>query len=171
MAGECIVRSPFIVHPESAFFLEKSALFTPKKRTITPEKAHHYPRKNQSKNAQISPVFSNDKNIETIGQLVEVLKHYIGLQTKYAKLDVIDKIVRLLTAAAMTLVLSLLLLLTLIYVSFAVGYGLQPLVGGGVAFTIVAGFYLLAFILCIVFRKRWLERPLVRFIANILMQE
>ncbi len=25
-------------------------------------------------------MFSNDKNVETIGQLVEVLKHYIGLQ-------------------------------------------------------------------------------------------
>lgn len=116
-------------------------------------------------------MFSNDKNIETIGQLVEVLKHYIGLQTKYAKLDVIDKIVRLLTAAAMTIVLSLLLLLTLIYVSFAVAYGLQPLIGGGWAFCVVAGFYFLFFILCIAFRKQWLERPLVRFIANILMQE
>ncbi len=25
-------------------------------------------------------MFSSDKNVETIGQLVEVLKHYIGLQ-------------------------------------------------------------------------------------------
>ena len=43
-------------------------------------------------------MFSNDKNVETIGQLVEVLKHYIGLQTEYVKLDVVDKVVRLLTA-------------------------------------------------------------------------
>lgn len=36
-------------------------------------------------------MFSNDKNVETIGQLVEVLKHYIGLQSEYMKLDVVDK--------------------------------------------------------------------------------
>ena len=50
-------------------------------------------------------MFSNDKNVETIGQLVEVLKHYIGLQTEYVKLDVVDKVVRLLTAITMTVVL------------------------------------------------------------------
>ena len=41
-------------------------------------------------------MFSTDKNIETIAQLIEVVRHYIGLQTKYMKLDIIDKIVRLL---------------------------------------------------------------------------
>ena len=43
-------------------------------------------------------MFSTDKNIETIAQLIEVVRHYIGLQSKYMKLDVIDKIVRLFTA-------------------------------------------------------------------------
>ncbi len=33
-------------------------------------------------------MFSSDKNVETIGQLVEVLKHYIGLRSEYMKLDV-----------------------------------------------------------------------------------
>ena len=38
-------------------------------------------------------MFSNDKNVETIGQLVETIKHYIGLQKEYLKLDVVDKVV------------------------------------------------------------------------------
>ena len=50
-------------------------------------------------------MFSNDKNVETIGQLIEVLKHYIGLQSEYLKLDVVDKVVRLLTVITMTVVL------------------------------------------------------------------
>ena len=41
-------------------------------------------------------MLSSDKNVETIAQLIEVLKHYLGLQTEYLKLDVIDKVVRLL---------------------------------------------------------------------------
>lgn len=36
-------------------------------------------------------MFSNDNNVETIAQLVEVLKHYIGLQSEYVKLDVIEE--------------------------------------------------------------------------------
>jgi len=35
----------------------------------------------------------------------------------------------------------------------------------------VAGIYLAVFVLCILFRKRWIERPLVKFLASVLMQE
>ena len=115
-------------------------------------------------------MFSNDRNIETIGQLAEVVRHYIGLQTKYVKLDVIDKVVRLLTAVVMVVILSLLLLLTLIYLSFAAAYGLKQYMGEGSAFCVIAGVYALVFVLCILFRKRLLERPLVKLLVSILMQ-
>ena len=52
-------------------------------------------------------MFSSDKNVETIGQLVEVLKHYIGLQSEYMKLDVVDKVVRLITAIAICFLLQI----------------------------------------------------------------
>ena len=96
-------------------------------------------------------MFSTDKNIETIAQLVEVVRHYIGLQSKYMKLDVIDKIVRLLTALIMVAVLSLLLVLALIYLSFAAAYAIQPLVGTAAAFACLAGAYLLVFFMRIMF--------------------
>ena len=116
-------------------------------------------------------MFSNDKNIETIGQLIEVLKHYIGLQTKYMKLDVIEKSVRLLTVITMTVVLCVILALALIYLSFAAVFALAPLVGTALAFIIIACVYLLIFFLCLIFRKRWIERPLVRFLASLLMDK
>ena len=114
-------------------------------------------------------MFSNDRNIESIGQLVEIVKHYIGLQKEYAKLDVVDKIVRLLTAVTIISVISLLLMLCLIYLSFAVAYALEPDVGDVMAFVIIAGFYFLLLILCVLFRHQWIERPLVHFLANILL--
>ena len=114
-------------------------------------------------------MFSNDNNIETIGQLVEVIKHYIGLQTEYVKLDIIEKVVRLLTVATMVVVLSVLLLLVLIYLSFAAAYAMAPAVGTGGAFGIVALVYLCLLTVCILFRKRLIERPLVRFLASILI--
>lgn len=115
-------------------------------------------------------MFSTDQNIETIGQLVEVLKHYIGLQKERLELDVIDKVVRLITVLTLTFVLSLLLLLALIYVSFAVAYALGNLVGMVASFTLVAGFYLFIFLLLIMFRKQWIEKPVVRFLASLLME-
>ena len=69
-------------------------------------------------------MFSNDKNVETIGQLIEVLKHYIGLQSEFLKLDIVDKVVRLLTVITMTVVLLGLLTLTLIYLSFGAAFAL-----------------------------------------------
>ena len=116
-------------------------------------------------------MLSTNKNIETIGQLVEVLKHYIGLQTKYAKLDVIDKVVRLLTAFAMAVVLCVLLTFVLIFLSVAGACALASLIGYGAAFCVVALVYLVVFVLCIILRKRLIERPLVKLIAGILLQE
>lgn len=115
-------------------------------------------------------MFSKDENIETIGQLVEVLKHYMGLQTEYIKLNVVEKIVRLLTAITMTVVLLLLVILALIYLSFAVAYALEPLIGLSLAFFAVAGVYILILLLFIIFRKKWIEKPLVSFLANLLME-
>lgn len=114
-------------------------------------------------------MFSNDRNIETIGQLAEALKHYIGLQREYVKLDVIEKVVRLITVITLTLLLALLVLLTLIYLSFAAAYALAPHVGTAVAFVIVAAFYLVLLLLFLIFHKKWIEKPVVRFLASLLM--
>lgn len=117
-------------------------------------------------------MFSNDKNVETIGQLVEVLKHYIGLQSEYLKLDVVDKVVRLLTAITMTVVLLGLLLMAVIYLSFGAAYALAGVVGSIAAgFCIVAAVYLFILILFVTFRHKWIERPLVRFLASLLMEK
>ena len=114
-------------------------------------------------------MFSNDKNVETIGQLVETIKHYIGLQKEYLKLDVVDKVVRLLTAFTITLVLVGLLTIVLIYLSFAAAFALGTVWGNALAFCAVAAFYLFLLFMFICFRKRWIEKPLVRFLASILL--
>lgn len=116
-------------------------------------------------------MFSNDKNVETIGQLVEVLKHYVGLQTEYLKLDVVDKVVRLLTAITMTVVLAGVLVIALIYLSFALAYALGSWVGMAGGFCIVAALYLFILMLFVIFRHQWIEKPLVKFLAGILMQK
>ena len=116
-------------------------------------------------------MFSTDKNIETIAQLIEVVRHYIGLQSEYMKLDVVDKVVRLITAIAICFLLFTLLAISMIYLSFAAAFALADYVGMAPAFCIVAGAYLLILILFILFRHQWIEKPLVKFLASLLMQK
>ena len=114
-------------------------------------------------------MFSSDKNVESIAQLIEALKDYVGLQKEYLKLDVIDKIVRLVTALTLTIVLVFLGIAVLFYLSFAVVYWLTPLIGTGWAFFLIALAFLVLFLLVCIYRKTWIERPLVRFLTNTLL--
>jgi uncharacterized membrane protein len=113
-------------------------------------------------------MFSSDRNIETIGQLVEVLRHYVGLQTEYVKLDVIDKTVRLITILVIGAATSLVMMLALIYLSFAAACAMAPSIGYPWAFCIVAAFYLIVLVILYLFRKPIIERPLVKFLAEML---
>ena len=116
-------------------------------------------------------MLSSDKNVETIAQLIEVLKHYLGLQKEYLKLDVIDKVVRLLTAATLAIVFILIIIAVLMYASFAFAFWLATFTGAANAFIVVGGFHLLIFILFVLFRKPWIEKPLVHFLASLLLEK
>ena len=82
-------------------------------------------------------MLSSDKNVETIAQLIEALKNYMGLQKEYLKLNVIEKVVRLLTALTVAIVFIILGVAVLFYLSFALAYWMAPLVGLGTAFFII----------------------------------
>lgn len=113
-------------------------------------------------------MFSNDRNIETIGELVETLKHYIVLQKEYVQLSAAEKAVRILTAFAVTIIISLLLVFILIFLSFAAAFALGPVVGQVMAFVIIAAVYLVLLLFILMFKRQWIERPLVKFLTSIL---
>lgn len=114
-------------------------------------------------------MLSSDKNIESIAQLVDVLKDYIGLQKEYVKLDVIDKVVRLVTGLTLAIVFVILGVAVLFYLSFALIYWMEPLTGIALAFFIVAVLFAVVLLFVFINRKSWIERPLVRFLANTLL--
>jgi len=114
-------------------------------------------------------MLSSDKNVETLTQLIEMLKHNLELRTEYVKLDATTKVVRLLSAAILVVLLFLIFLAVMVFISAAVAVWLSRFCGGTTALFIVAGFYAVMLILVYVCRKSWIERPLVKFLANILM--
>ncbi len=114
-------------------------------------------------------MLSSDKNVETIAQLIEVLKHYLELQAEYGKLTVIDKVVRLLTALALAILFITILAALLLFFWLGISFWLSQFIGYASAFFAVAVAHLLLLILCFIFRKSWIERPLVHFLADLLM--
>ncbi len=114
-------------------------------------------------------MLSSDKNVESLTRLIEVLKNYIGLQKEFLKLNVIEKVVRIITALALTFVFVVLGIGVLFYLSFAFIFWIAPTIGTGWAFFLMAAFFLALLILVFTFRKSWIERPLVRFLANTLL--
>lgn len=116
-------------------------------------------------------MLSSDKNVETIAQLAEVVKHYLGLQKEYLKLDVIDKLVRLLTAMALATVFFLIIVAVTMYFSFAIACWIATYLGYVAAFFIVAFIHLIILFLFIIYRKPLIQRPLVHFLASLLMSK
>lgn len=116
-------------------------------------------------------MFSTDRNIDTIEQMVKLVKHYIGLQKEYVKLDIISKTVRIVTALILFVVIAMILLGVLTYASFAVLFALAPYIGYPLAFTLIAAFYFLVFIFLLIFKRSLIERPLVRFLAGVLFDK
>ena len=114
-------------------------------------------------------MLSSDKNVESIGQLVEALKEYVGLQKEYLELNVIEKIVKLVTALTVAIVFVILGVAVLFYLTFALVYWMAPLTGLALAFFLVALAFLVLLVLVCMFRKKWIEQPLVRFLANTLL--
>ena len=114
-------------------------------------------------------MLSSDKNVETIAQLAEIVKHYLGIQTEYFKLDVVDKVVRLLTFFAFAIVFSIIIIGVAMFCSLAFAFWLSSYTGTAVAFLVVGVLHLLLILLVFFNRHAWIEKPLVRFFANLLL--
>ena len=114
-------------------------------------------------------MLSSDKNIETISQLIEMVKHNLELRKEYAKLDVVDKVVRLLSAATLAFILIVIIAAILLFLSACVASWLSMYIGLPMALLAVAGFYALLLLIVYMSRKSWIERPLVKYLSRLLL--
>ncbi|MCR4809088.1 MAG: phage holin family protein [Prevotella sp.] len=116
-------------------------------------------------------MLSSDKNVETIAQLLEALKKYLGLQTEYVKLDVTEKVVRLLTTATLAVFLFLILIVVMLFASLGLAFWLSKHIGLTGAFLAVAALHAFLLLFIYAFRRPWIERPLVRYLAKLLLKD
>ena len=114
-------------------------------------------------------MLSSDKNVESIVELIGALKEHVELQKEYLELNVIEKVVKLVTALTVAIIFIILGVAVLFYLTYAIAYWIAPLTGLALAYFLVAIFFAALLVLVCIFRKQWIERPLVRFLANTLL--
>lgn len=123
-------------------------------------------------NLKTSLMFANDKNIESLQQLLIEFKKYAELQKDYVKLHLIEKLTILISTLILVFVLLVLGIIALFYLSFTMAYVLEPYVGGLMySYGIITGCILLLIFLIIVFRKKLIIQPMVNFLANLFLND
>lgn len=116
-------------------------------------------------------MFADDRSIENMQQLVAELKKYLMLQKEYTKLEITEKLSKLLSTLLLAALVVMLGVAVLFYLSFTLVYVLAPLVGGLMgSFAIITCFHLLLIVLLVLFRKKLIIEPVVRLIAGLFLE-
>ena len=115
-------------------------------------------------------MFADDKSIENMQQLFMEVKKYLELQKEYTKLEVTEKLSKLLSTLLLVLLGFILGVGVLFHLSFRRVYILAPLVVGlMMSFALIACFHILLIVLLVLFRKKLIIDPTVKLIAELFL--
>ena len=105
-------------------------------------------------------MFSNSKNIESIGKLLLEFKKYLELQKEFVKLDATEKMTVILSAILIVTVLLLLGSIVLLFLTFALAYYLGDVLGSlSLGFGLISAFILLLTVIFYLNRNRMVIQP------------
>ena len=115
-------------------------------------------------------MFSNSKNIESIGKLLLEFKKYLELQKEFVKLDATEKMTVILSAILIVTVLLLLGSIVLLFLTFALAYYLGDVLGSlSLGFGLISAFILLLTVIFYLNRNRMVIQPMARFMAKLIL--
>lgn len=114
---------------------------------------------------------ATQQSVENFQQLYDEIKKYIVLQAEYAKTEVVEKMTLLLSTLLIASLIIIFALGVLFYLCFALAYALEPLLGSlALSFGLISGVYILLIIVLVVFRKRLIIHPLVKFLSGLFLK-
>ena len=115
-------------------------------------------------------MFSNSKNIESIGKLLLEFKKYLELQKEFVKLDATEKMTVILSAIFIVTVLLLLGSIVLLFLTFALAYYLGDVLGSfSLGFGLISAFILLLTVIFYLNRNRMVIQPMARFMTKLIL--
>ena len=115
-------------------------------------------------------MFSNSKNIESIGKLLLEFKKYLELQKEFVKSDATEKMTVILSAILIVTVLLLLGSIVLLFLTFALAYYLGDVLGSlSLGFGLISAFILLLTVIFYLNRNRMVIQPMARFMTKLIL--
>ena len=108
-------------------------------------------------------MFADDKSIENMQQLFIEFKKYLELQKEYTKLEVTEKLSKLLSTLLLVLLVVILGVVVLFHLSFTLVGGLM------MSFALITCFHILLIVLLVLFRKKLIIDPTVKLIAELFL--
>jgi len=106
--------------------------------------------------------------LEEIGNIRKDIQEYIEVRLDLLKLQAAEKISKIISNTAVAIILILLLSLILFFLSFAAGYFMASVLNSNVlGFLCVAGFYLLLMLIILIFRKKIIDRPVIKSVVKV----
>ena len=115
-------------------------------------------------------MFSNSKNIESIGKLLLEFKKYLELQKEFVKLDATEKMTVILSAILIVTVLLLLGSIVLLFLTFALAYYLGDVLGSlSLGFGLISAFILLLTVIFYINRNLMIIQPMARFMTKLIL--
>ena len=115
-------------------------------------------------------MFSNSKNIESIGKLLLEFKKDLELQKEFVKLDATEKMTVILSAILIVTVLLLLGSIVLLFLTFALAYYLGDVLGSlSLGFGLISAFILLLTVIFYLNRNRMVIQPMARFMTKLIL--
>jgi len=107
--------------------------------------------------------------IESIDNIRKEIQEYVEVKLDLLKLHTAEHLSRLLSNVVTLVIVGYMLFLILLFISFAAGFFIGSLLHSNEAgFLCVAGFYFLFLIAFLIFRKRIVEKPVIKAVVRFL---
>ena len=106
---------------------------------------------------------------EQVQGIMGIIHRYLKLLIEDTRLNVAEKLTRLMSAVAIAAILLFLAVVTLVFLSLGISMALSEVMKPLWAFIIVAGFYMVLCVVLIVARKQLIVDPIARFLSKLLL--
>lgn len=115
---------------------------------------------------------ANQERDDVYKSLVNNVKDYADLQLQLLKLNVVEKTSQILSLLIVIIAGTILLMAAFVYFSMMFVLWMKTLTGSlTYGFLIIAGFFLLLFILFVLLRKKIIINPIIKSMSSILFKE
>ena len=115
---------------------------------------------------------ANQERDDVYKSLVNNVKDYADLQLQLLKLNIVEKTSQILSLLIVIIAGTILLMAAFVYFSMMFVLWMKTLTGSlTYGFLIIAGFFLLLFILFVLLRKKMIINPIIKKMSSILFSE